>query len=71
MISFFLKTIIRLYQLLLSPFFGRVCRFEISCSNNMLACLNRLGLVVGFYFGLRQLFLCNPWFGINQTQGIK
>ena len=68
MIKFFLKTLIRFYQILISPLLGPSCRYEVSCSNNMLLCLNRFGVILGVYFGLKQIVSCNPWFAVKEAK---
>ena len=62
--------IIKFYQKFFSPLLGPSCRFPVSCSNNMLLCLDRFGLVVGFYFGISQVFCCHPWSGLQKSRRI-
>ena len=62
MLRFLFYFLIKIYQIFISPFFPKACRFDVSCSNNFLVCLNKHGGVLGFYFGCRQIALCGPWF---------
>ncbi len=53
--------LIRAYQKTLSPFFGRCCRFEPSCSNYMLEAIRLHGVGYGVFLGLRRVSRCHPW----------
>ena len=53
--------LIRVYQAILSPLLGNVCRFEPSCSRYMVESLKKHGLVRGLARGLRRLSRCHPW----------
>jgi hypothetical protein len=52
---------IRLYQLVLSPFLGRQCRFYPSCSEYTREAIDRYGLVKGISLGCRRLLRCHPF----------
>lgn len=53
--------LIRLYQLTLSPFIGRSCRFEPSCSNYTASCITHHGAVRGLWLGVRRVARCHPF----------
>jgi putative membrane protein insertion efficiency factor len=53
--------IIKGYQLFFSPFFPPQCRFTPSCSNYTLEALDRYGLRIGLYYGLKRLLKCHPF----------
>jgi putative membrane protein insertion efficiency factor len=55
--------LIRLYQLTLSPWFGRTCRFEPTCSHYATEALQRFGVRRGLWLTLRRLGRCHPWGG--------
>jgi putative membrane protein insertion efficiency factor len=55
--------LIRLYQLTLSPWFGRSCRFEPTCSHYATEALQRFGVRRGLWLTLRRLGRCHPWGG--------
>jgi putative membrane protein insertion efficiency factor len=57
----FLVALIRLYQRILSPFLGNVCRFEPSCSRYAKACLEGHGAVMGSLLSIRRLCKCHPF----------
>jgi putative membrane protein insertion efficiency factor len=53
--------LIRLYQLILSPWLGRVCRFEPSCSRYAVACLETQGAARGSLLSVKRLCKCHPF----------
>ncbi len=53
--------LIRLYQLTLSPYIGRQCRFMPTCSNYFIEALRKKGLVRGTLMGIWRLLRCNPF----------
>jgi putative membrane protein insertion efficiency factor len=61
MISWLLQKLIRLYQLLLSPFWGSQCRFFPTCSNYGIEAIQKYGSVRGSYLTVRRICRCNPW----------
>lgn len=56
-----LTSLIRAYQLLLSPLLGMNCRFQPSCSHYMHDAIVRFGFFRGVLLGLRRLSRCHPW----------
>ncbi len=56
-----LLVLIRLYQLLLSPLLGNVCRFEPSCSRYAAACLENHGALRGSWLALKRIGRCHPF----------
>ncbi|MBC6429088.1 MAG: membrane protein insertion efficiency factor YidD [Cellvibrionales bacterium] len=54
-------TLIRGYQIGLSPLFGPRCRFYPSCSSYTAQAIRTHGLAHGGYLGLRRLLRCHPW----------
>jgi putative membrane protein insertion efficiency factor len=56
-----LIVLIRVYQLLISPWFGPVCRFHPSCSRYTSECLRLHGSLRGSYLGLRRILRCHPF----------
>ena len=66
-LKFICISLIRMYQLLLSPmkyfFFGSVssCRFSPSCSCYAMEALKKHGIIYGIYLSVRRIFRCHPW----------
>lgn len=57
----FVRSLIRAYQLLLSPWIGNQCRFHPSCSNYALQAVERFGAVKGSWLAVRRLGRCHPF----------
>jgi putative membrane protein insertion efficiency factor len=53
--------LVRFYQLTLSPFFGRQCRFRPTCSNYMIEAVEKYGAIRGFLKGVWRILRCNPF----------
>ena len=58
-----LIALIRLYQLMLSPFLGGACRFVPSCSAYAREAIERHGALGGSWLALRRLLRCHPFGG--------
>jgi putative membrane protein insertion efficiency factor len=54
---------IRLYQLTLSPWLGRACRYEPTCSVYTAEAIRTHGPAKGVYLGARRIARCHPWGG--------
>jgi len=52
---------IRLYQLTLSPWLGRQCRYEPTCSHYAAEAISRFGAGRGVWLALKRLGRCHPW----------
>lgn len=61
MIARLLIGMIRLYQLAVSPWLGRNCRFEPSCSRYAAACLEAHGAARGSLLSVKRLCKCHPF----------
>lgn len=59
--SSILLFLIRTYQLTLSYFLGRQCRFQPTCSVYMQQAITQHGAVRGLQLGIRRLCKCHPW----------
>ncbi|MEX2139463.1 MAG: membrane protein insertion efficiency factor YidD [Pirellulales bacterium] len=53
--------VVRVYQYTLSPLIGRNCRFHPTCSNYMIAAVEKHGALLGACRGLRRIARCHPW----------
>jgi putative membrane protein insertion efficiency factor len=54
---------IRLYQVVVSPRLGNVCRYEPSCSHYAYEAIERHGALRGAGLSLRRLGRCRPFGG--------
>jgi putative membrane protein insertion efficiency factor len=59
--SYVLIALVRLYQLTLSPFLGKQCRFEPTCSHYMIGAIEKYGAVRGTLKGVGRICRCNPF----------
>ena len=55
-----LVLIITLYQLFVSPFLGKNCRFYPSCSKYGQQAIEKYGALKGFYLFLKRILRCHP-----------
>jgi putative membrane protein insertion efficiency factor len=53
--------LVRVYQLVLSPFFAGSCKYHPSCSQYAIDALRSHGLVRGSVLAGWRLLRCNPW----------
>ena len=53
--------LIRLYQLTLSPWLGRQCRYEPTCSNYAAEAMTRHGVRRGVWLAAKRIGRCHPW----------
>ena len=53
--------LIRVYQLLLSPLFGRNCRFTPTCSVYTSEAIKKYGFLKGIFLGGKRLAKCHPF----------
>lgn len=51
---------IRFYQLTLSPWVGRECRYLPTCSTYTIEAVERFGVLCGCWLGLRRILRCHP-----------
>ena len=60
-LSWLLITGVRGYQIFLSPFLGRNCRFTPSCSNYFIQAVRKYGPMRGSWRGALRIARCNPF----------
>lgn len=63
LVSKFLIGLIKLYQITLSPFIGRSCRYTPTCSNYGIEAIQKYGPLKGSWLTLKRVLSCNPWGG--------
>ena len=54
-------TLIKAYQLLISPYMAPSCRFSPSCSSYAQQALQRYGALQGSWLALKRISRCHPW----------
>ncbi len=52
---------VRLYQIFLSPIFGRQCRFHPTCSQYFIEAVQKYGVLSGSWRGVRRILRCHPF----------
>ena len=52
---------VRAYRLIGSPWVGRHCRFQPTCSEYALEALERHGALRGSWLATKRLARCHPW----------
>lgn len=58
-----LIALIRLYQITLSPWLGKGCRYTPTCSNYGIEALEKYGAFKGGWLTIKRVLSCNPWGG--------
>lgn len=58
-----LVLLIRFYQGAISPWLGKNCRYQPTCSQYMLEALEIHGFWQGLYLGTKRIASCHPWGG--------
>lgn len=53
--------LIRLYQIVISPWIGPKCRFNPTCSHYGIAALKKHGLFKGIWLTIKRISRCHPW----------
>ncbi len=59
--SFPFILIIRLYQLIISPWLGPKCRFTPTCSHYAIEALKKHGPIKGTWLAAKRIARCHPW----------
>lgn len=53
--------IIKLYQILISPFLGDNCRFTPSCSQYTIEAIKKYGIFKGSFLSIKRILKCHPF----------
>ena len=62
-LSFPFIAIVKLYQLLISPWLGPSCRYIPTCSQYAVEALEKYGPLKGLWLTLKRIAKCHPWGG--------
>ena len=52
---------IKFYQIFISPFLGKHCRFYPSCSEYCCLAIQKYGILRGCWKGILRILRCSPW----------
>jgi putative membrane protein insertion efficiency factor len=55
--------LIKIYQLVISPWFGPKCRYTPTCSKYAEQALKKHGVFKGLWLAIRRISRCHPWGG--------
>jgi|694.fasta_scaffold49298_6 putative membrane protein insertion efficiency factor len=55
-------SIIKLYQLIISPYLGNNCRFNPTCSNYAIIVFQKYNIFKALYLTIYRILRCNPFF---------
>ena len=55
--------LVKVYQYTLSPWMGRSCRYQPTCSNYMIDAIKEWGPIKGSWLGIKRIGRCHPWGG--------
>ncbi len=61
MFKFIIIKIIRFYQILVSPFLGKNCRFLPTCSHYTIEAIEKHGALKGGWLAIKRISKCHPW----------
>ncbi|GAB6051759.1 membrane protein insertion efficiency factor YidD [Magnetospira thiophila] len=64
-LAWVLRTLVRGYQLLLSPVLPSSCRYQPTCSQYALEALARHGALRGGWLAAKRIGRCHPWGGMG------
>ena len=53
--------IVRLYQMVISPWMPDTCRFKPTCSTYSIEALKKHGALKGLWLTVKRLSRCHPW----------
>lgn len=55
--------LVRIYQLIISPWMPRSCRYHPTCSQYSIEALRKHGAVKGIWLTIKRVARCHPWGG--------
>jgi len=55
--------LIKIYQLIISPWLGPKCRYTPTCSHYAEEALRKHGVVKGLWLAIKRILRCHPWGG--------
>ena len=67
--SYLLIKIIKVYQIIISPYLGNNCRYLPTCSEYFIDCLNEYGFIKGTVIGAKRMVSCHPIKFLGGSEG--
>ena len=61
LIKTFLISLIRFYQLCISPLLGNNCRYYPTCSQYAIEAIEKKGIICGSWMAVKRICRCHPW----------
>lgn len=61
--SFLIIILVKFYQAAISPWLGKSCRYQPTCSRYMIEAVEEWGPLKGFWLGIKRIGTCHPWGG--------
>lgn len=61
--TFVLIGLVRFYQMAISPYLGRTCRYTPTCSQYTIKAIEEWGPAKGVWLGIKRISSCHPWGG--------
>ncbi len=52
---------VKFYKKIISPFLPHACRFSPTCSEYMIQAIQKHGILIGLWLGVKRILKCNPW----------
>jgi putative membrane protein insertion efficiency factor len=56
-----LVSLIRFYQLCISPLLGNNCRYYPTCSQYAIEAIEKKGIIKGSWMAIKRICRCHPW----------
>ena len=63
MIKKFFIFLIKVYQIVISPYLGKNCRYYPTCSNYAIEAIKEYNILTAFKLIFFRILKCNPWGG--------
>ena len=54
-------SLIRFYQLFISPLLGNNCRYYPTCSQYAIEAIEKKGIIKGSWMAVKRICRCHPW----------
>jgi uncharacterized protein len=59
--KFLIIDLLKFYKAFLSPFLPSACRFEPTCSVYMMNAVEKYGIFIGTWLGIKRILRCQPF----------